>query len=463
VRAAEAEGTATAPYVRARGETFRELCRALQLSNDDFIRTAFDPRHAPAVESIWRACDARGDIYRACYQGAYCVGCEQFYAPHELSDGRCPDHDSALEHVDEENCFFRLARHQSHVDALLSSGRLRVWPDAYRAEAYGWIRAGLTDFSISRGVERARGWGIPVPGDAGQIVYVWFDALVNYISSLGYATDLPRFTDGWERAARRIHVIGKNVTRFHCVYWPAILESAGLPPPSDVVVHGFLTVEGRKIGKSLGNGVDPFELVERFGADRLRHYLLARFPLGSDGDFSLAGLIHASNDALADQLGNLQNRLLVLLEQNAGSCIPVHADGELERPAREAAAKASEALERCDTHAALGAVFAFIRAINLALAQSEPWRIARGLREVVDDVERQAAGERLQRILGESARALLWAGALLEPFLPDTAARIAAALGTALPSVYGESPDWGALGAGARVRREGVLFERLGA
>ena len=126
VRAAEAEGTATAPYVRARGETFRELCRALQLSNDDFIRTAFDPRHAPAVESIWRACDARGDIYRACYQGAYCVGCEQFYAPHELSDGRCPDHDSALEHVDEENCFFRLARHQSHVDALLSSGRSKA-------------------------------------------------------------------------------------------------------------------------------------------------------------------------------------------------------------------------------------------------------------------------------------------------------------------------------------------------
>ena len=461
VRAAEAEGAATAPFVRACGERFLALCRALGLSHDDFIRTAFDPRHAPAVEAIWRACDARGDIYARGYQGAYCVGCEQFFAPHELTGGRCPEHDSELERIDEQNAFFRLSSHQAGIDALLSSAALRIWPDTYRAESYAWVRSGLVDFSISRSIERARGWGIAVPGDPTQIVYVWFDALVNYISSLGYATDPARFDAGWQQAARRIHVIGKNVTRFHCVYWPAILASAGLRPPTDVVVHGFLTVEGRKIGKSLGNGVDPFELVERFGAERLRHYLLARFPLGSDGDFSIPGLAHASNDALADQLGNLQNRLLVLLEQNTEGSVPAQTDGELQPAARDAAARASAALERCDPHAAIGHVFDFIRAINLALAQTEPWRLARRLRDLPDSSERDAARTRLQRTLGDAARALLWAGALLEPFLPETAARIGAALGSPLPSVYGGDPDWQTLAAGARVRRGEVLFERL--
>ena len=197
------------------------------------------------------------------------------------------------------------------------------------------------------------------------------------------------------------------MTRFHCVYWPAILASAGLHPPSDVVVHGFLTVDGRKIGKSLGNGVDPFALLERFGPERLRHYLLARFPLGSDGDFSIAGLVHSSNDALADQLGNLQNRLLVLLEQNTDGRVPERADGELEPLAREAAVRASAELDRCDPHAAIGEVFAFVRAVNLALARSEPWRLARRLREQPDPLAREASRERLLQILGDAARALL--------------------------------------------------------
>jgi len=183
VRAAEAEGADTAAFVRARGERFESLCRALRLSNDDFIRTAFDPRHAPAVERLWRACDAAGDVYRSSYCGAYCVGCERFYGPHELDGGGCPEHDAPLEQVDEQNYFFRLGRHQGEIDRWLSSDELRIAPEVYRAEAYGWVEAGLTDFSISRSTARARGWGIPVPDDAGQIVYVWFDALANYISA----------------------------------------------------------------------------------------------------------------------------------------------------------------------------------------------------------------------------------------------------------------------------------------
>lgn len=483
VRAAESEGTPTAAFVRARGERFAALCGALGLSNDDFIRTAFDPRHAPAVERLWRACDAAGDVYRSSYSGAYCVGCEQFYAPHELRGGRCPEHEAPLERIDEQNHFFRLARHQPEVDRLLSTGALRIWPEPYRAEAYGWVEAGLADFSISRSTARARGWGIPVPGDAGQIVYIWFDALANYISALGYGSDAPDFDPRWTDAARRIHVIGKNVTRFHCIYWPAILASAGLRAPSDVVVHGFLTVEGRKIGKSLGNGVDPFQLVERYGADRLRHYLIRHFPLGRDGDFSLAALEHAASDELADQLGNLLSRVLVLLERNTGGVIPAcppgsqsdeglasepdnphdgRHDGPLAEAARRAATSATAELERCDPPAAYAEVFAFVRACNLELAQTEPWKLARRARDSADPAERRALEARCQAILADAARGLLWTAALLEPFLPDASVRIGAALGAELPRVYaGTFTDWSALGNNARVRRDGVLFPRV--
>jgi methionyl-tRNA synthetase len=465
VRAAQAEGSETAAFVRARGERFVELCGALGLSNDDFIRTAFDPRHAPAVEALWRACAGRGDVYPSSYRGAYCVGCEQFYAPHELVEGRCPEHDAPLEPVDEQNHFFRLSRYQPSVDRLLSSGALRICPEVYHGEAYGWVEAGLADFSISRSTERAGGWGIPVPGDPAQIVYVWFDALANYISALGYGTNEAALAEYWQHGARRIHVIGKNVTRFHCVYWPAILESAGLNPPTDVVVHGFLTVEGRKIGKSLGNGVDPFALLARFGADRLRHYLIRHFPLGRDGDFSAAALARASQDELGDQLGNLQNRVLVLIEQNTGGILPEAADegGELALEARRAAEKARDDLERCDPFAASAAVFAFVRSANLVLSREEPWQVARRARTTTRAGERATLESELQRSLGNAARALLWAGGLLEPFLPETATRIAAALGAPLPAVYGNpAPAWQSLGAGASVRRSGVLFERVG-
>lgn len=464
VRAAEAEGTGTADFVRARGERFTALCRALDLSNDDFIRTAFDPRHAPAVHAIWRACDAAGDIYSSVYRGAYCVGCERYYSPHELPEGRCPEHEAPLERIEEANHFFRLSRHQAHVGGLLSGGAVRVSPSVYEAECLGWVRSGLADFSISRSRERARGWGVPVPGDEGQIVYVWFDALVNYVSVLGHGGEPSDVVPAWRDAARRIHVIGKNVTRFHCVYWPAILASAGLPPPTDVVVHGFLTVEGRKIGKSLGNGVDPFVLIDRFGVERLRHYLLRAFPLGSDGDFSLAGLAHASNDELADQLGNLLSRVLVLLEQNTGGQIPPRlAGGPLEGLARASAEQVIGALERGDPHTAIGSVFAFVRAQNLEIARVEPWRLARRARGSADPAERQALLGSVEDCLGDAARGLLWTAALLEPFLPDTAERIAVALGSALPRVYqgGDALDWSALGAGARTRRAEVLFERV--
>jgi methionyl-tRNA synthetase len=469
VQAAQREGRATAEFVESQGQRFRALALGLGLSNDDFIRTAFDPRHAPAVEKLWRACSSSGDIYTTSYQGLYCLGCEQFFAATELSEGRCPEHDILLESVNETNYFFRLARHQAYVDEILSSGVLNVVPEPYRSETIAWAKRGLCDFSISRSQERARGWGIPVPGDASQTVYVWFDALANYISALDYASSgelAESFEQYWQRSSRRIHVIGKNVTRFHCVYWPAILASAGLACPTDVVVHGFLTVEGRKIGKSLGNGVDPFALLERFGRDRLRHYLLRHFPLARDGDFSVSGLVRASNAELADQLGNLLQRVLVLIEQNTAGVVPAGPEEPtaLSELAHRTRANVCAELERSAPDQALGAVFALVEAGNLHISRTEPWKLARELRASSDLAHQRELRERLLRVLSEAARGLLWIAGLLAPFLPDTSERIARALGTRLPNVYGaECPDWAKLATGARVQRGEVLFTRLDA
>ncbi len=463
VQAAERAGLTVPSFVRAQGDRFVALARALGLSNDDFIRTAFDPRHAPAVEKLWRACDVAGDVYRSTYRGAYCVGCEQFYQPGELAGDRCPEHDRALEAIDEPNWFFALSRHTSRLRHLLESRELRIFPEAYVAETEGWVHRGLTDFSISRSEERARGWGIRVPGDPSQIVYVWFDALTNYLSALDYASGGELFAEHWRGADRRIHVIGKNVTRFHCVYWPAILSSARLAPPTDVIVHGFLTVEGRKIGKSLGNGVDPLDLIERFGRDRLRYYLLRHFALGHDADFSVAGLIQANDDELADQLGNLLQRVLVLLEKNAGGKLP---DLPRDRTALSEAGlrarqDAADELDRGAIDRAAAVVFGFIEAANAEISRSEPWKLARRVGAELSGS--QGGSERaLAQALGDVARGLLWAAGLLEPFLPDTARSVAAALGAPVPSVYGRAPAWGELGRGALIRRGEVLFPKLG-
>lgn len=462
VRAAEHAGQDTPAFVRARGNQFKHLGECLGISNDDFIQTAFDPRHRPAVEKLWRRCAAAGDVYGRAYEGLYCVGCEQFYAESELAGGRCPEHDAPLESVRESNYFFRLTRHQRHIEGLLRGRGLSIHPEQYERDAAQWLDRGLVDFSISRSRKRARGWGIGVPEDPEQIVYVWFDALTNYISALGYADDDQLFRQHWQ-SGRRIHVIGKNVTRFHCVYWPAILHSAGLLPPTDVVVHGFLTVGGKKIGKSLGNGVDPRKLVEGVGRDAVRYYLLRHFPVGRDGDFSIENLVEARDGELADQLGNLLSRTLALLERHFFGVIPRSSvDEAIVFEASRAASDSAEALERFAPGDALSAIFSFIEENNRRIAQTEPWKLAR-LREGVTEIgRRDELDSALACSLGEAARALLWTAGLLRPFLADTAERIARALGTAIPNPYCHTAvrTWRELGVGARVQRGEVLFPK---
>jgi methionyl-tRNA synthetase len=257
VLAAGAAGLGVREFVDRNAEAFAALGGALSLSVDDFIRTSRDPRHRPGVEAFWRACSA--DLYRQQYTGLYCTGCEQFYTPAELRDGRrCPEHGTEPERVSEENWFFRLSRYAAPLREAITSGRLRIEPAGRRNEVLGLIDGGLADFSVSRPADRAGGWGIPVPGDPAQVVYVWFDALCNYVTALGYGQDGPARDEAyrrwWAGAGNRVHLLGKGVLRFHAVYWPAMLLASGQQLPTGIFMHDYLTAAGRKISKSGAGG-----------------------------------------------------------------------------------------------------------------------------------------------------------------------------------------------------------------
>jgi methionyl-tRNA synthetase len=441
VLAAEAEGVAVTELVGRYAAAFEGLREPLALSFDDFIRTSSDPRHRPGVERLWRACADRGDLYLKHYQGRYCVGCEQFYKPAELRDGLCPEHLTPPQLVAEENWFFRLSRYADQLHDLVSSGRLRIEPAARRNEVLGFIAGGLEDFSVSRSTARARGWGIPVPGDPGQVIYVWWDALGNYITALGYGTDAGDYRHWWAGADRRVHLVGKGVLRFHAVYWPAILLSAGEPLPTDILVHDYLTAGGRKISKSgpAGEGADPdradpVALAARYGTDAVRWWLLREVPRVGDADFTTERLVARANDDLANDLGNLVSRAVTLVHRYRDGKVPRAgaAPGEPARhaPAGRALAQArhqisqrtAAALGDFDFRGASAAIWEVVEEANRYVERAEPWRLARAERD-----GDPAAGEQLDECLALLIGTCSDLGRELAPFLPGLAARIRAA------------------------------------
>lgn len=411
--AAELAGIPVERFVASKAKEFEALGAALDISRDDFVRTSADPRHAPAVERLWRACDANGDIYIGSYEGLYCVGCEQFYAETELVDGLCPEHGARPERIAERNYFFRLGRYRDALVELIASDRLAIRPRHRRNEVLAFLAAPLEDLSISRSVERAHGWGIPVPGDASQVVYVWFDALANYISALGYGADDAQFRKYWSEHGRISHVIGKGVTRFHAVYWPAILLSAGLRPPTEILVHGYVTADGAKISKSRGNVVSPLDAAARHGSDALRYYLLRHIGSHRDGDFSWRRFDEAYTHELADGLGNLVSRSVALARKHGP-------------PSEKASTLADGLDERIDEHLqqfavdrALDAIWSVVTDANAYVNRTEPWRLARA-----GDVDA------LNDVIAELYAALNAIGLALEPFLPRTSAQLLRALET---------------------------------
>jgi methionyl-tRNA synthetase len=426
VLAAQAEGLPTQELVDRNADAFAALRRPLTLSYDDFIRTSRDPRHRPGVERFWRACADAGDLYRKHYQGLYCVGCEQFYSSGELRDGRCPEHDTPPQVVAEENWFFRLSRYQERLHDLISSGRLRIEPAVRRNEVLAFIAGGLEDFSISRSQERARGWGIPVPGGGDQVIYVWWDALGNYLTALDYAHDGPAYGHWWRDSDRRIHLLGKGVLRFHAVYWPAMLLSAGEPLPTDLFVHDYLTVDGNKISKSAGTAVDPAALVEEFGTDAVRWWLLREVPRVGDADFTVERLASLTNRDLANDLGNLVHRVVSMLHRYRDgrppatpSDGPAGAEG-LAAARRDAPGQVDAALSTFDFRRAAAAVWSIVEEANRFVEHARPWQLARAER----DGDTGAAAE-LDAVLGVLIDAGRDLAEHLAVFLPDAAARIA--------------------------------------
>jgi methionyl-tRNA synthetase len=410
VLAAQAEGVPTEVLVDRNAAAFAALREPLGLSFDDFIRTSRDPRHRPGVERFWRACAAAGDLYRKHYEGLYCVGCEQFYPPAELPGGRCPEHGTEPQPVAEENWFFRLSRYQDRLHDLISSGELRVEPAARRNEVLSFIAGGLSDFSISRSTRRARGWGIPVPDDPDQVIYVWWDALGNYLTALDYGTGGDAYRRWWAGDGQRVHLVGKGVLRFHAVYWPAMLLSAGEPLPGEILVHDYLTVDGHKISKSRGHGVDPVALVDRYGADAVRWWLLREVPRVGDADFTVDRLVARANEDLANGLGNLVNRVVSMVHRYgspaAAAVLPA---------ATAAPGLVDAALAGFDLRRAVGAVWAVVAEGNRYVERVRPWELAR-------------SGDTgaLDAVLGTLLATCRALGELLVPFLPDAAERIAA-------------------------------------
>ncbi len=454
-KAAEVGGTDLPSWIGRMDEAFRLAWKKLDIGYDRWIRTT-EESHFRASQEMFLRAQERGDVYKAIYSGWYCPNCNTFYRDDDLVEGKCPDHPTVtLEWVEEENYFFALSRYSEQLLAYIATHPNFISPSTRLAEVVSFFHQGLRDFSISRRVDPRRPiWGVPVPGDPDQVIYVWFDALTNYLTAVGFPDDGAQFARYWPAD---VHVIGKDIVRFHCLYWPAMLMSADLPLPEQIAVHGFITLEGRKISKSTGNVISPVALVDEFGADAIRYYLLRNLSFASDSDFSRAGLVQRYNDELAKDLGNLLNRVVSMLKRYRQGAIPRPGTfGELEldlqRVAVEAREGAEKALESWEIGRAIESILSLVKRANQYLEQSEPWKLARTTEQK----------ERLNTVLYSAAETLRLLAILLAPFIPTACEKILAQLG--LPASkqgdWREAGTWGAVPLHA-VGEIAVLFPRI--
>src|SRR5436190_3644044 len=411
---------------RMEGE-YRAVWKLLDISFGDFIRTT-QPRHRASVQELVRRIAAGGDVYEGFYEGWYCVGCEAFKQEKDLVDGKCPLH-STVDWIKEKNHFFRLSKYRDPLLAHIAAHPEFIEPEARRNEILKLLESGLDDISISRA---GQAWGIPVPHDPSSVVYVWFDALINYASAVGFGTDEAVFARWWPA---ELHVIGKDITRFHTVIWPAMLMSAGLALPRQVFGHGFMSVDGQRMSKSLGNVVDPAAAVAKVGVDPLRLYLIKEVTYGGDGDFSWARLQERYNVDFANNLGNLVSRVAAMAEKyRGGRLAPAEAPGRLATVAAKALEDYRAAMDRLALEEGAAAAFRIVDAGNDYIAETEPWALARD--------EKNAA--RLSQVLFDVAEALRVAAVLLLPLIPGSAAEILRRVGetTAADRIRLDSATW---------------------
>lgn len=408
VQAAEEAGMEVREFVAENAELFKNLLTLLNISHDDFIRTSAEERHIKGAQKLWSSCKPE-DIYRKKYKGLYCLGCEEFKLEKDLMNGECPEHPGKkLEQIEEENYFFRLSAYQDRILNLIENNEITIIPERRRNETTSFVKSGLEDFSISRSTVRAKHWGIEVPGDPNQTMYVWFDALSNYINALGYVDNAEDFQSYWEQG-ETLHVIGKGINRFHTVYWPAMLLSAGIALPKKIFIHGYITVDGQKMSKTIGNVIDPVELVEKYGADPVRYYLLREIPAGEDGDFSYKKFEDRYNGDLANGLGNLVARIATLGEKV--SPMPVQESENVAKEIERVRGLVQTYMESFRLNEALGIIWELISYGDKYINNTKPWAIK-------NDTE--AFG----KVITHAALIIDAIRELITPFLPETAQKI---------------------------------------
>ena len=424
-------------------ERFRDAWKLLDISNDDFIRTT-EPRHHTAVQAFLQRVYDNGHIELGTYEGLYCVSCEAYYTADDLIDGLCPIHHQPVEQVKEENYFFKLSRFERPLLDWYAAHPDFVRPESKRNEALGFIRGGLEDFSISR---TSISWGVPLPWDPGHVTYVWYDALINYVTAVGYGQDDGRFARWWPAAH---HLIGKDILRFHCVYWPAMLMAAGIDPPVDINVHGYLLVGGEKMSKTAFNQIAPADLVDEFGVDGYRNHFLRDTAFGPDGEFSYERMVERYNADLANNFGNLLWRVATVVGRKCGGIGPApRADSPLAAVAAEIYAAAAKAWADVQPSVALEATWRLIRETNSYLEANEPWKMD--------------PGPEVAAVLGDALEALRIVSVLASPAIPTTAQeawRRIGLSGSVIDQRLPEAASWGGYPGGLPVTKGPPLFPR---
>lgn len=400
-------------YLDMQSEIWRNTWKSLEITNNDFIRTTED-RHKRGVEKFFRIVHANGDIYKGSYQGLYCAGCEAFLRESDLEQGLCPFHKKRPERIEEQNYFFRASKYREALLAHIEKNPDFIQPVSRRNEITNYIKDHFEDISISReNIE----WGIRLPIDETHVIYVWFDALLNYLTGIGYGSDEEKFLGYWPADT---HIVGKDIIKFHCALWPAMLLSAGLPLPRKVFAHGFFTIEGQKVSKSLGNAIDPLLLRERYGLDVLRYFLLREIPFGGDGDFSEARLQERYVSELSKGIGNFTSRVLTLAEKSGAEkfdATRLPAEQEAARAVADSRFAWQKGFENCALHESLNAVHDLIAWGDRYIDKSKPWTLLK------DD---QQSAVQILSILVELLRQT---SLFLLPFMPHTAAAIRIRLG----------------------------------
>ncbi|MFH1575432.1 MAG: class I tRNA ligase family protein [Candidatus Nealsonbacteria bacterium] len=420
-KAAERAGKNPKEFTDEISSKFKELDKVFNLSNDDFIRTTDQERHWPVVQKVWQKLKENGDIYKKKYQGLYCIGCEAFITKKDLEDGKCKIHQKEPEVVEEENYFFKLSKYSKEIERIIRENEVKIIPDGRKNEMLSFADQGLEDVSFSRPRKDLK-WGIPVPDDDAQTIYVWADALVNYISALGGLKD-EKFKKYW---SPDVHFLGKDILRFHATIWLGMLLSLKLALPKNIFVHGFITSGGQKMSKSLGNVVDPFELVKKYGVDAPRYFLLREISATEDGDFTEEKFIERYNADLAGGIGNLVARVVTLAEkskiQNQKSKNTIQSS-KIEEKIKKVKKSYQESLENFKLNEALIAIWELIGFCDKYINDEKPWSLD-AIRAFVSEAQVRRDKEKCDKVIGDLLVAISEIAELLKPFLPETSEKI---------------------------------------